>query len=274
MTVTTEGAGATQVAPCRADGVELIGELAGSGHRVAPALVRRADGQTVALTPLLYAMLRELDGERTPADVADAVSTSTGRTVNADNVCQLVEQRLAPLGLTARPDGSQPEVKKRDPLLGLKLRRTITDPAGTRRLTDPFRFLFRPWMVVAVLAAFAVVCWWVCFHKGLAGAAYDAFERPGLLILVFVVTVLSAGFHEFGHAAAARYGGATPGVIGFALYLVWPAFYTDVTDSYRLSRRGRLRTDLGGLYFNAVVAVAITALWLVLRYDALLLVVA
>ena len=129
-------------------------------------------------------------------------------------------------------------------------------------------------MVIPVLVAFAVVCWWVFFHKGLASAAYDAFERPGLLILVFVVTVISAGFHEFGHAAAARYGGATPGVMGFGLYLVWPAFYTDVTDSYRLGRGGRLRTDLGGLYFNAIVAVAITGLWLGLRYDALLLIVA
>lgn len=274
MTVTTEGAGVTRTAPRRADGVELIGELAGSGHRVAPALVRRADGQTVALTPLLYAMLRELDGSRTPADVAEAVSGSTGRAVSEDNVCQLIEQRLAPLGMTVLPDGSEPQVQKRDPLLGLKFRHVITAPARTRRLTDPFRFLFRTWMVVAILVAFAVVCWWVCFHKGLAVAAYDAFERPGLLILVFVVTVLSAGFHEFGHAAAARYGGATPGVMGFGLYLVWPAFYTDVTDSYRLSRKGRLRTDLGGLYFNAVVAVAITALWLGLRYDALLLVVA
>ncbi|MGE2724808.1 hypothetical protein [Mycolicibacterium pulveris] len=274
MTATTESADATRTAPRRAAGVELIGELAGSGQRVAPTLVRRADGQTVALTPLLYAILRELDGHQTPADVADAVSAATGRTVNADNVCHLVEQRLTPMGLTALADGSEPQVQKRDPLLGLKLRRTITDPAQTRRITDPFRFLFRPPVVVAVLAAFAVVCWWVCFHKGLAGAAYDAFERPGLLILVFVVTVLSAGFHEFGHAAAARYGGATPGVMGFGLYLVWPAFYTDVTDSYRLSRKGRLRTDLGGLYFNAVVAVAITALWLGLRYDALLLVVA
>ncbi|MGV0873808.1 hypothetical protein [Mycolicibacterium sp. XJ879] len=263
-----------RVVPRRADGVELIGELEGSGHRVAPGLVRRADGQTLALTPLLYATLRELDGHRTPADVADAVTAATGRSVNADNVSHLVEQRLAPMGLTALADGSEPQVQKRDPLLGLKLRRTITDPAQTQRLTDPFRFLFRPAIVVAVLAAFAVVCWWVCFHKGLAAAAYDAFERPGLLILVFVVTVLSAGFHEFGHAAAARYGGATPGVMGFGLYLVWPAFYTDVTDSYRLSRRGRLRTDLGGLYFNAIVAVAITALWLGLRYDALLLVVA
>ena len=35
------------------------------------------------------------------------------------------------------------------------------------------------------------------------------------------------------------------------LYMVWPAFYTDVTDSYRLPRRDRLRVDLGGIYFNA-----------------------
>jgi putative peptide zinc metalloprotease protein len=34
------------------------------------------------------------------------------------------------------------------------------------------------------------------------------------------------------------------------LYLVWPALYSTVTDSYRLSRRGRLGTDLGGVYFN------------------------
>jgi len=273
VTVTTEGAGPAQAVLHRAEGVELIGEMAGSGYRVPPSLARRADGQTLQLTPLLYATLHEIDGRRTPADVAVAVSESTGRTVTEDNVLSFVE-KLRPLGLLVQADGSQPEVKKRNPLLGLRFRYAVTDPDRTRRLTDPFRFLFRPWVVMGMLAAFAVVCWWVFFRKGLASAAYDAFERPGLLILVFVVTIVSAGFHEFGHAAAARYGGATPGVMGIGLYLVWPAFYTDVTDSYRLGRRGRLRTDLGGLYFNAIVAVAITAVWLWLSYDALLLVVA
>ena len=76
-----------------------------------------------------------------------------------------------------------------------------------------------------------------------------------------MVTVLSAGFHEFGHAAAARRGGATPGAMGAGIYLVWPAFYTDVTDSYRLGRWGRVLTDLGGLYFNAIVAVGIAGVW-------------
>ena len=90
-----------------------------------------------------------------------------------------------------------------------------------------------------------------CSTKGLAAATRDAFYEPGLLLLVFALTVLSAGFHEFGHAAACRYGGATPGAMGAGLYLVWPAFYTDVTDCYRLGRAGRVRVDLGGLYFNA-----------------------
>ena len=85
---------------------------------------------------------------------------------------------------------------------------------------------------------------------------------------------MSAGFHEFGHAAACRYGGATPGAMGTGLYLVWPAFYTDVTDSYRLGRGGRLRVDLGGLYFNAIVAVAMFGVWAVTGWDALLLVIA
>ncbi|MBV9830873.1 MAG: hypothetical protein JOZ82_04700, partial [Marmoricola sp.] len=111
-------------------------------------------------------------------------------------------------------------------------------------------------------------------RKGLASATYEAFQHPGLLLLVVAVTILSAGFHEFGHAAGARRGGATPGAMGAGVYLVWPAFYTDVTDSYRLGRWGRVVTDLGGLYFNAIVAVGIAGIWWVTRYDALLLVIA
>jgi putative peptide zinc metalloprotease protein len=150
----------------------------------------------------------------------------------------------------------------------------VTDPEKTRRLTAPFAALFHLGVVLPLVGAFAWICWWVLFHKGLASATHEAFARPGLLLAVLVVTVLSAGFHEFGHAAAARRGGADPGAMGAGLYLIWPAFYTDVTDSYRLGRGGRLRTDLGGLYFNAIVAVATTAVWWFTRYDALLLLVA
>src|ERR1041385_6924446 len=65
-----------------------------------------------------------------------------------------------------------------------------------------------------------------------------------------------------------------PAGMGAGIYLVWPAFYTDVTDAYRLPRRARLRTDLGGLYFNAIVAVVTLGAWFATRVDALLLIIA
>ena len=248
--------------------------MVGSGYRRPPALVRRADGQTIQLTPLLYQVLEEIDGRRSYDDVAAAMTDRIGRTVTADNVRHLADKQLRAMGLLVKADGSQPEVRRSNPLLALRFKYAVTDPERTRRLTSPFARLFNPVIVVLVLAAFAGVCWWVFMEKGLASATYQAFDNPGLLLLVLAVTLLSAGFHEFGHAAAARRGGATPGVMGAGIYLVWPAFYTDVTDSYRLGRGGRVRTDLGGLYFNAIVAVGIAGIWYVTGHDALLLVVA
>jgi putative peptide zinc metalloprotease protein len=96
----------------RADGVQLIGEMAGSGYRVPPSLVRRGDGQTLQLTTLLYATLDAVDGHRDAEQVAAAVSASYGRTVSADNVRHLVDEQLRPLGLLTRPDGTHPVVHR------------------------------------------------------------------------------------------------------------------------------------------------------------------
>ena len=150
----------------------------------------------------------------------------------------------------------------------------VTDPAVTRRLTTPFAVLFSPFVAIPVVLAFLAVSGWVLFREGLAAATAQAFQFPSLFLVVIVVTVLSAGFHEFGHAAAAQRGGATPGAMGFGFYLFWPAFYTDVTDSYRLGRGGRLRTDLGGLYFNAIVVLLAFGVWWLTGWHAVLLIVA
>ena len=56
--------------------------------------------------------------------------------------------------------------------------------------------------------------------------------------------------------------------------MIWPAFFTNVTDSYRLSRAGRLRTDLGGLYFNAVFMLALAGIYAATSSEVLLLAIA
>ena len=136
--MTTTGApSAAQDVLCPADGVQLIGEMAGSGYRVPPSLVRRGDGQTIQLTTLLYLTLEAIDGRRDADQIAEQVSERYGKRVSAENVRTLVADQLRPLGLLLRADGAEPEVKRSNPLLGLRFKYAVTDPERTRRLTDP-----------------------------------------------------------------------------------------------------------------------------------------
>ncbi len=124
--------------PALADGVQLIGETKGSGYKQAPSLVRRADGQTIQLTRLLYLVLEAVDGRRSLDDIAQHAGSRFGREVSAGNVRTLIDSQLLPLGLLRLADGSQPEVKKSNPLLGMRFRYSVTDPERTRKLTSPF----------------------------------------------------------------------------------------------------------------------------------------
>ena len=70
----------------RAEGLELLGEVSGSGYKEGAALVRRADGQMVQLGPLMYGLLEEIDGERDHDALAAAMSERLGRRLEAEHV--------------------------------------------------------------------------------------------------------------------------------------------------------------------------------------------
>jgi putative peptide zinc metalloprotease protein len=278
MTVTAAApadtrAGTGPASPRLADGVELIGEYEGSGYKEPPALVRRGDGQVIQLTPLLYAVAEQADGTHGYTEMAERVGASIGRKVSADNVRFLVEERLAPLGIVTGPDGSQPDVEKSDPLLALKFRAAVIPEWLANSLGRVFMPLFHAPIVIAVLAGLVVADIWLFFEHGVAQAIRQSVYHPGLFLPLFAAVVLSAAFHEVGHAAACRFGGAKPGRMGCGLYLAWPAFYTDVTDAYRLGRRARLRTDLGGVYFNTIVVLLTVGAYLATGFEPLLLLV-
>ncbi len=236
--------------PKVAEGVELIGESAGSGYKKPPSLARRGDGQMIQLTPLLYLVAEAADGSRDEAAIAEFVTERFDKTVSAENVATLIEEKLRPLGVLAAADGSSPAIEKADPLLALKFRRAIIPERRSKQVASLFKPLFFPPVVLAALAALGLFDSWLFLHHGVAQAFRQAIEHPAIMVPILGLVVLSAGWHEFGHAAGCTYGGARPGAMGAGIYLAYPAFYTDVTDSYRLSRGGRLRTDLAGVYFG------------------------
>jgi putative peptide zinc metalloprotease protein len=254
-----------------ADGIELLGELKDSGFAEPRSLIRRADGQVIQLSRLLYLVSGLLDGARGAEEIASAVSAGLGRTLTAEQVRYLITAKLAPLGVIAGQGAPAPPTAS--PLLGLRARVTLLPEQAACAAGTFLRPLFRLPVVIAVIVSVAALDFWIFTTHGLAPAFRQVLNDPVDLLLVAGLTVVSALFHECGHAAGCRYGGARPGRIGAGIYLVWPAFFTNVTDSYRLSRAGRLRTDLGGLYFNMVFMLVLAAVYAATSAEILLLVI-
>jgi putative peptide zinc metalloprotease protein len=227
----------------------------------------------IQLPPILYAVAEEIDGKRGYDEIAKRLTERLERGVSPENARLLVEEKLAPLGVAAQPDGSSPQLQKADPLLGLKLRTAVIPKNVSRALTRVFYPFFFPPVVVAVLAAVVAVDIWFFFIHGAAQSTRQLLYNPLLLLMVLGLVVLATALHEIGHATAARYGGAEPGVMGVGIYIVWPAFYTDVTDAYRLSRAGRLRVDLGGVYFNGLFILAIAGAYALTGFEPLLVLI-
>jgi putative peptide zinc metalloprotease protein len=257
--------------PQRAAALELVGRFKDSGFKDPAYLARRSDGQVIQLSRLLYLIAEAADGRRDPQAIAACVAPRIGRRVSGDNVRFLVERKLRPLGVLAAPDGSTPELPKRPPVLALRHRRPLLPERGVRGLGLAFAPLFMPAVIAIDLAALAAFDTWLFGFHGIAPALRSVLYEPTLLLGLVGCVIAATAFHEVGHAAGCRYGGARPGAIGAGVYLVWPAFYCDVTGAYRLDRRGRLRTDLGGVYFNGIVALLAGGAYFATGREGLLL---
>jgi putative peptide zinc metalloprotease protein len=259
------------------EGIELMGEREGYGFKEPVYLARRADGQFLRLSRLLHLVAAEADGQKDYGQIALRVSSEFGRTVSADNVRFLVEERLRPLGVLAATDGKgsdQPaKLPRAKPVLALTWRVPILPAGAARALARVFGPLFFAPVVITVLAGLAALDFWLFFVHGLSQSARQVLYQPELFLMVFGLSFLSGLFHECGHAAACYYGGAKPGKLGVGIYLVWPVFYSDVTDAYRLGRAGRLRTDLGGVYFDVIFSLATADAYLLTGFEPLLLVI-
>ncbi|WP_232303495.1 hypothetical protein [Pseudofrankia sp. DC12] len=262
------GRAALPARPVRADGLALLGEFAGSGLARPVFLARRADGQAVALTELLARILEAADGSRDLAAIAGHAGTRCGRQVSGDDVAYLLAHRLMPLGLIAAPTGVTP-APRANSLLLLAGRRTLLPAPVVHRISGALAVLFRPAAMAVLLAGLVSADVWLFGRHSARDSAAAVLATPWMILALVGLTLVCALFHECGHAAACRYGGARPGVIGVGMYLVWPAFFTDVTDSYRLPRRGRLRTDLGGVYFNGIFALLVIGAFAITRAEVL-----
>ncbi len=258
--------------PHPAAGLEFLGIHKGSAFVDPPHMVRRSDGRVIELSLLLYLIAAAVDGSRDHEAIATHVSAAYGRTVSAGNVSFVLYHRLDQLGLVGLQTSARLPVAP-PPLLSLGARTAFAPARVLRLAASVLRPLFR--VPVIYLTAVGLVGFdsWLFLERGVGQSLETALMTPGVLLAVVALVFLNGAFHEVGHITACRYGGATPGRVGIGVFLIWPAFFSDVSDAYRLDRRGRIRTDLGGVYFNCIYILAMYLAFSLTGSDLFLVVV-
>lgn len=128
-----------------------------------------------------------------------------------------------------------------------------------------FRLPLLPEPVVNRVAGFLVMAFQRSVAIILLGISVLTFFSPSLWIgklsyesshfwLGYGLFLVSLLFHELGHATACKRFGAAPAEIGFTVYLFYPSLYSDVSAAWQLPRWHRVVVDLGGIYFQLLVA--------------------
>src|SRR5579884_2027791 len=259
--------------PRLAPGIRLAGQMHESAFKDPPWLIEREGAGYVQVTELLYHIAEQCTGENDYAAIA-ARLTAAGQPVRPDTIQRLVAQMLIPLGLIAAADGTVvPVSRQRSSLLSINMRMKMVSPRLIEPVTRVFRLLYWPPVFFTVLAAAILTQGWIFVVHGIGASVRAVLYEPGLLLIAVAASVVSAAFHEIGHASALRYAGARVKGMGAGLYLIYPAFYTDVSDNYRLGRWARVRTDLGGFYFNLIFALATTIVYFLTHQEFLLVLV-
>lgn len=199
-----------------------------------------------------------------------------GTALTEDKVRQLIDTRLIPEGLVRTSLEAEAPKKKGGYLF---INRTILGPAAVNQVSRWFVGLFNRHVARLVTAVCCVLVGFWFWHLHASGL--DPWSsRAGYFlgfsesVQMYVLMLASFMFHEFGHAAASRRYGAKPAEIGFGLYLIFPVFYCNVTDTWRLPRRQRIVVSLGGVYFQLIASAILVPFALLTESRMLSLVIA
>lgn len=237
--------------------VRLAGKMNGLGFQNEQWLIE-CDGRLLQVSELLYRVAEQANGTHTLKQIADSLSCATEWSVEAADVEHLINAKLIPLGIIGT--AARGEQRPSSPL-GINVKFRTLSPRFIEPITSVLRFLCH-WLVVAFVVIVAGAAhWWLYGIHGVSRGVEDAIYTPGGVLIAIGMVLLAAVFHEFGHASALRHHGGRVGNMGVALYIIYPALYTDVSDNYRLSRLARISTDLGGIYFHLIFALALFALY-------------
>ena len=239
----------------RLEGLNEFVPVDTSSSRSSYLLVTEA-GIHIELSADAYRLTRAIASGKSMSAVAQEVQQSQGREVSEEEVRRAyrhVMEKLAPI-LDKKEQGLPSAYWLRCMLLPAPVVEWIA-----QRLSPVFRWIWTgPLLVLLVATSIGSFYWGPGLDVGLSSVWVG--------YLLFFISMLA---HEFGHASACSFFGAKPSDIGFTMYLVYPALYSDVSSAWGLSRYQRVVVDVSGTYFQLILGSIYSLLFLWTGYTPL-----
>ncbi|MEM7354422.1 MAG: hypothetical protein AAF657_26685 [Acidobacteriota bacterium] len=222
------------------DGLDHEVRLDASGGKPS-YLVIGSNGTHVRLSASAYNLIQAARSGLSWEALAEAMSRQGGRPVNAEDLEASYDRVAARLN---KINGRPPKTELPS---GFWLRLRVLPRAWVGRVAASLGGLFTAWPA-AILLSFCFIT--LVSAMGQAPAMHFEGVVFWPAYLLFTASLIA---HELGHVSACRRFGARPNDIGFTVYWIFPAFYSDVTTAWQLRRRHRVIVDLGGVYFQLLV---------------------
>ena len=231
--------------------------------------------------PIEALVMQELDGERTPAQIAAALSEQgfafTEATVAGFarklQQMELLERSVAQRSvlLLERLRAERHRRVKRTHYNGslLRMRWSVGDPDKFfDRWTPRVRFFFsKPFLILSValfVTYFTIfVTKWPEMHHAIRGLYTLSHYTLGSFLLLWVTFMGIVIVHEMGHGFTCKYFGGQVHEMGAMLIYFQPAFYCNVNDAWTFSDlRARLWVTAAGSWIQLVLAAIAGLVWL------------
>ncbi len=238
---------------------------------------------------VVVTLMRLMNGERTPEEIADAAAAALGARPKPGDVADFAH-KLKRMGIVERSPAEQHlmlqerlrkkrKIRSRQRAQGsiLRLRFTFGDPDRVfGRMMEALRWMWTPGFVAVsclFFAAYLIVTAtkWEEFTQGTIALYTLNGVGPWDIVLLVVITTVITIIHELGHGLTTKALGGEVREWGAMLLYFSPAFYCSTDDAWTFQKRShRLWTTFAGPWIELMVAATAGVVWAVTEPGTLI----
>ncbi|MDR1227235.1 MAG: M50 family metallopeptidase [Prevotellaceae bacterium] len=213
------------------------------------------EGRHFEISEPVARLIAAMRDSETLAEVAQKYRGPNGKQYAEADLEKIVERCIAPM-LNA------PQTPKKHPFL-FKLE--LLPQSAIEKFSNVLKVVFHKYVIAGLLLCIAALDGY--FIANATMLVYFGNVNVYVILGVLALLLLSSFIHELGHASACRHFGVKHGGVGFGLYLTFPVFYTDVSETWKLKRKERIVVNMAGVYFQLTMLIPFILIYFLTYSD-------